>query len=103
MVTRLLAISDGSYIGETRDSPFLPRLSEYDMLQKPSHLMQQRQEHEILSASENIAKLHRTGVPLAAGTDRPLYWMPWGLQQELDGASIPRGRFLSTRSVDADR
>jgi len=84
MVTRLLAISDGSYIGDTRDSPFLPRLSEYDMLQKPSNLMQQRMEHEILSASENIAKPHRAGVPLAAGTDRPFYWIPWGVQQELE-------------------
>lgn len=84
LATRLLAIYDGSYIRETRDSPFLPRLSEYDMLQKPSLVMQQRMEHEILSASENIAKLHRAGVLLAAGTDRAIYWIPWGVQQELE-------------------
>jgi imidazolonepropionase-like amidohydrolase len=39
---------------------------------------------EILSARENVAKLHRAGVSLAAGTDSPFYWMPWALHRELE-------------------
>jgi imidazolonepropionase-like amidohydrolase len=31
-----------------------------------------------------VAKFHKAGVKLAAGTDIPIFWIPWALHTELE-------------------
>ncbi len=82
VVSRFLAAVDGSIIGETKDSPFLS--GEPGGLPDSWSVYKRPLQKEILSARENVAKLHRAGVSLAAGTDSPFYWMPWALHRELE-------------------
>lgn len=79
-----LAAVDGSFVEETRDSPFLRKSREFTMLYPRMPALQMRLQKEILAGRENVARLHRAGVSLAAGTDIPMHWMPWSLHRELE-------------------
>jgi imidazolonepropionase-like amidohydrolase/Tol biopolymer transport system component len=84
MMARQLAARDRSIVAEVQDSAFLDGLLALYGFNTRSAAFEQRLEKEILSGRENVRRLHKAGVPVAAGTDTPFYWMPWALQRELE-------------------
>ena len=83
-MTRFLAAREGSIIEEIKNSAFLSGFLAPLALTSRSPAFERRLQKEILAGRENVARLHRAGVPLAAGTDSPFYWMPWTLHKELE-------------------
>jgi imidazolonepropionase-like amidohydrolase len=81
---RQLAMRDGSIIGEVQDSPFLSGLLGLYGFNTRSLAIAKRLEMEVRGGRANVARFHQAGVLLAAGTDSPFFWMPWGLHRELE-------------------
>lgn len=83
-MTRQLAATEGSIVEQVRDSAFLSGLLALYGFSARRPAFERRLRLEILAGRENAARLHRAGVPLAAGTDSPFYWTPWALHGELE-------------------
>jgi imidazolonepropionase-like amidohydrolase/Tol biopolymer transport system component len=84
LMTRQLAARDGSIVEQVKDSPFLSGLLALYGFTTRAPAFEKRLGAEIIAGRENAARFHRAGVPLAAGTDSPFYWMPWALHAELE-------------------
>ena len=79
---RSLAVREESQIKRIIKSPFYSVGFPPDRALSPAAQMQE--ERSIIIGRENVAKLHRAGVLIAAGTDTPFNWMPWSLHMELE-------------------
>jgi Tol biopolymer transport system component len=102
-----LATFDGSFTAEAGDSPFLCGWRAYGLLypKMPPAVLKPWQKR-ILVGRENVARLHKAGVPLAAGTDIPMSWMPWSLHRELEEfvtSGLSPLEAITTASINAAR
>lgn len=83
-MTRQLAARDGSIIEEVKDSAFCSGLLALYGFNTRSPAVAKRLAMEVQGGRANVGRFHRAGALLAAGTDSPFYWMPWGLHRELE-------------------
>lgn len=84
LTPRFLVAFEPTLLDEVRNSPFLSGFLKYTAPKPWPPSYQERVEIDIAEGRENVARLHRAGVLLAAGTDSPFRWTPWMLHKELE-------------------
>lgn len=82
MARRSLDVHEESQMERIKKSPFHSRGFPPPLSLSP--VAQRQKERAIILGRENVARLHRAGVLIAAGTDFPFTWMPWSLHMELE-------------------